>query len=223
MDLLRDTLALALLDGLLMRSQLAQLVLGALQGLLSELVARDVDQDALHEQLLASLVHHHLGLAKDAMATVRKVITDLRPSVLDQLGVWSALEWYTEQIGQRSGLQCVCSIDPALLALELDHERGTMLFRIVQEALTNVVRHAEASQVSVRVGRRDGGLLIRIHDNGKGIDAERLLNQESWGIRGMRERARHFHGEITVTGGAELGTTLSLELPLEHDDDNPDN
>ena len=208
------------------RKRIAQEIHDELGGLLTGInayisvaIERSVLAGGVPDQLLVDAA----GLAKDAMATVRKVITDLRPSVLDQLGVWSALEWYTEQIGQRSGLQCVCSIDPALLALELDHERGTMLFRIVQEALTNVVRHAEASQVSVRVGRRDGGLLIRIHDNGKGIDAERLLNQESWGIRGMRERARHFHGEITVTGGAELGTTLSLELPLEHDDDNPDN
>jgi two-component system sensor histidine kinase UhpB len=153
-------------------------------------------------------------LAKEAMDAVRKVITDLRPSVLDQLGVWAALEWCAEQVGKRSGLHCECSIDAPLLALELDPERSTMLFRIVQEALTNVVRHAGAAQVRVTVTRRGAGLLVQVHDDGKGIDAERLLNKESWGIRGMLERARHFNGELSIAGSRDGGTTLSLALPL---------
>lgn len=155
------------------------------------------------------------ALAKEAMATVRKVITDLRPSVLDQLGVWAALEWYAEQVGKRSGLHCECIIDPAVHAVELDQETATMLFRIVQEGLTNVVRHAEATQVSVTVSLRTDRLLVQVRDDGKGIDAERLLNKDSWGIRGMLERARHFHGEISITGSGEQGTTLALELPLD--------
>lgn len=154
------------------------------------------------------------GLAKEAMGTVRKVITDLRPSVLDQLGVWAALEWYTDQVAQRSGLHCVCTIEAGLHDVDLDPERSTMLFRIVQEALTNVVRHAQATQVTVRAGQADGGLWLRIQDNGRGIDAERLCNEQSWGIRGMLERARHFDGELSLTGKSGEGTTLTLDLPL---------
>lgn len=157
------------------------------------------------------------GLAQEAIETVRRVITDLRPSVLDQLGVWAALEWYVEQVERRAGLHCSCHIEPAAAGLELGAERSTMLFRIVQEALTNAVRHAEASELSVSVGCCPGGdaLLVRIADNGKGIDPERLLNRESWGILGMHERSRHFDGELKISGKPGQGTTLLLRLPLE--------
>lgn len=155
------------------------------------------------------------GLAKEAMGTVRKVITDLRPSVLDQLGVWAALEWYAEQVAQRSGLQCTCVIEPDLLEVELDAERSIMLFRIVQEALTNVVRHAGASRVSVRVGGGPEGLWLRVQDDGCGIDPERRHNEQSWGVRGMLERARHFGGHLTLSGKPGQGTTLTLDLPFD--------
>lgn len=205
------------------RKHIAQEVHDELGGLLTGINA--YISVAIERALLAGaqpdpLLVDAARLAKDALGTVRKVITDLRPSVLDQLGVWAALEWYTDQVGQRSGLHCECAIDPALTGLDLGPERGTMLFRIVQEALTNVVRHAEASHVSVTVGCRAGRLLVQVQDDGKGIDAGGLLNRESWGIRGMLERARHFHGELNITGGAEQGTLLTLDLPLEHSNDN---
>ncbi|MGZ3240539.1 MAG: hybrid sensor histidine kinase/response regulator [Burkholderiaceae bacterium] len=156
------------------------------------------------------------GLAKDAIETVRKVITDLRPSVLDQLGIWAALEWYVEQIEMRSGLVCDCTIDASAAAIELDAERSMMVFRIVQEALTNVVRHAQASSVSIQAERTDNLLSVKIRDNGKGIDADRLLNRESWGILGMIERTRHFGGDLKITGEPGQGTLLVLQMPVEH-------
>ncbi|MES2295539.1 MAG: response regulator [Pseudomonadota bacterium] len=155
------------------------------------------------------------ALAQDAIDSVRKIITDLRPSVLDQLGVWEALEWYASQFEQRSGLACECDIAPELQALELGPERSTMLFRIVQEALTNVLRHAQASRVDISAQTGEGGLLLTIRDDGKGIDASRLLNGESWGILGMHERTGHFGGELRITGSAGQGTTLTCRLPLE--------
>lgn len=192
-------------------------LLTGINAYISVAIERAVLAGARPDPLLADAA----GLAREAMGAVRKVITDLRPSVLDQLGVWAALEWYAEQVGQRAGLDCRCSIAPALLALELDPERSTMLFRIVQEALTNVVRHADASRVRITVARRGQCLLLQVHDDGKGIEAERLLNKESWGIRGMLERVRHFDGKFGIAGSREEGTTLSLELPLEHLHDKP--
>jgi len=205
------------------RKHIAQEVHDELGGLLTGINA--YISVAIERALLAGaqpdpLLVDAARLAKDALGTVRKVITDLRPSVLDQLGVWAALEWYTEQVGQRSALHCECAIDPALMGRDLGPERSTMLFRIVQEALTNVLRHAEASRVSVTVGSCDGRLRVQVQDDGKGIDAGGLLNRESWGIRGMLERARHFHGELSITGGAGQGTLLTLELPLEYSNDN---
>jgi signal transduction histidine kinase len=153
-------------------------------------------------------------LAQDAIETVRRVITDLRPSVLDQLGIWPALEWYAEQVAQRSGLRCSCNITPQAQALELDAERSTMLFRVAQEALTNVVRHAEASEARVIVDTDGENVVLRVEDNGKGIESAGLSDRESWGLFGMHERTRRFAGELNISGKAGQGTTLQLRLPL---------
>lgn len=154
-------------------------------------------------------------LAQDAIATVRRVITDLRPSVLDQLGLWAALEWHTEQVAQRSSLCSACRIEPDAAELELDAGRSTMLFRVVQEGLTNVVRHAHASSVQLDAWREGDSLLITLADDGVGITEERLRNGASWGIIGMQERVRHFGGELHITHGEAGGTLLRLQLPLE--------
>lgn len=155
-------------------------------------------------------------LADAAIETVRRVITDLRPSVLDQLGVWAALEWYAGQIQERTGLQCRCIVSNNAAATELDPAHSTMLFRVVQEALTNVVRHAGAAHVAISAAREQDVIRVEISDDGKGIDAQRLLDGESWGILGMHERTRHFGGDIKINGTPDQGTTVVLRLPLEH-------
>lgn len=154
-------------------------------------------------------------LTNDAIEAVRRVITDLRPSVLDHLGVWEALEWYVNQIEMRSELLCECHIDPSVDSIEIDPDRGTMLFRIVQETLTNVLRHAQASRVSIGVSACDGKVMVEIRDDGKGIETEQAPGRPSWGILGMRERARHFGGELSIAGKPGAGTTVILRLPLE--------
>jgi len=154
-------------------------------------------------------------LADVALETVRRVITDLRPSVLDELGIWVALEWYLDQMQRQSGLQCSLAIDPWISEMQVGPQCSTALFRIVQEALTNAVRHAEASAMHVRVRREDGFAVVDISDNGKGMEAAQLFAQQSWGIAGMNERARHFGGDLTVTGRPGAGTTVALRLPLE--------
>ncbi|MES2116569.1 MAG: response regulator [Pseudomonadota bacterium] len=200
------------------RKRIAQEIHDELGGLLTGIkayISVAIERTAAAGSPAEPLLTDAAALAQDAIQTVRRVITDLRPSVLDQLGVWAALEWYAGQIEQRSGLHCITHVTPAAAALELGPERSTMLFRIVQEALTNVVRHAEASTVQLDVDLQDNILELRIVDDGKGIDTERLLNRESWGILGMHERSRHFAGELKITGKPGQGTTLLLRLPLE--------
>lgn len=206
------------------RTRIAQEVHDELGGLLTGInayISVAIERCELAGGVPDPLLVEACKLVKNAMETVRKVITDLRPSVLDQLGIWAALEWYMEQVGQRSGLQCAFRMDPRVAALELGPECSTMLFRIAQEALTNVERHADAAMLSMSLERDGHCLTMRVHDNGKGIDSTRLKGQQSWGIRGMSERARHFHGEVHITGSAETGTTLLLTIPLEQDHDRP--
>ncbi|MGV3742395.1 MAG: response regulator [Burkholderiaceae bacterium] len=155
------------------------------------------------------------GLADNGFQAVRRVITDLRPSVLDQLGIWTALEWYAAQIEKRSGLECRCEIDRQLADMEVGPDLSTMLFRVVQEALTNAVRHAEASQVSIYAGIDNDSLALKIQDNGKGIAQDLSAHSGSWGIVGMHERARYFGGELSITGAADQGTCVRLRLPVE--------
>lgn len=157
-------------------------------------------------------------LADVATETVRRVVADLRPSVLDELGVWTALDWYVGQIEKQTELACQCIIDANAAATEVDPERSTMLFRIVQEALTNVVRHAEASRVTVRAMRQEDSIMVEIEDDGKGIDMEHLLDRESWGLVGMHERVRYFGGELQINGTPGRGTIVILRLPLEERD-----
>lgn len=205
------------------RKRIAQEIHDELGGLLTGIkayISVSIERSAAAGLPADPLLADAAGLAQDAIETVRRVITDLRPSVLDQLGVWAALEWYAGQVEQRAGLHCECRIDAAAAAVELSAERSTMLFRIVQEALTNVVRHAEATQVSLTVRHEagpDGALLLTIVDNGKGIAADGLLDRESWGIFGMHERSRHYAGKLTITGSEGRGTTLQLRLPLKEE------
>jgi signal transduction histidine kinase len=101
---------------------------------------------------------HASHLLDSAVDTMRRIISDLRPSVLDHLGVWTAIEWYAGQIEERSGLPCKVAISAEVAAIEVDPERATAMFRIVQEALTNFVRHAQASRAEIRILRDAGAL-----------------------------------------------------------------
>ena len=146
---------------------------------------------------------------------MRRVISDLRPSVLDQLGLWAALEWYASQVEERTGLTCRVSIDASAAFRQIDAEQSTALFRIVQETLTNVVRHAQASCVTIDADCDGGSVRITLKDDGKGIEAMRLLNRESWGIAGMYERARYLGGELKITGAEGEGTVVVVRVPVD--------
>ena len=201
------------------RKRIAQEIHDELGGLLTGIRAHinvSIDRAAQAGAAPDKLLVDAAELTKDAIETVRKVITDLRPSVLDQLGIWAALEWYAEQMEKRFGLACECNIDAPAAAMELDAERSTMLFRVVQESLTNVMRHAQASRVTIQVKLQGTDLFVEVRDNGIGIATERLHNRESWGILGMIERTRHFGGELKITGKAGEGTIVLLHLSLEN-------
>lgn len=160
----------------------------------------------------APLLAEAMAQADSALDTVRRVIADLRPSVLDQLGVWEAIEWQASQLEVQTGVHCQCVIEPDLPVVGADG--GAMLFRIVQEALTNVARHAHATVVNITVRLDQAHLLLDIEDDGAGISAERLLAHESWGLRGMQERALYLGGTLSIGKGSRQGTLVSLRLPL---------
>ncbi|MET3107033.1 PAS domain S-box-containing protein [Oxalobacteraceae bacterium GrIS 1.18] len=171
-----------------------------------ELNGREVDQRLTNACFLID----------SAVDTVRRVVTDLRPSVLDQLGIWSALEWLAEQLQVRSRIACSVQIGSEVQQIDLDPDRSIALFRIAQESLTNVVRHAKANKVEIRVHLADGEVIMEVEDNGIGIgvgDMD-LSKRKSWGIAGMNERIRHFGGAITISD-IRHGTLVRVTIPLE--------
>jgi PAS domain S-box-containing protein len=185
-------------------------LLSCIKAYVSVAIDNAVENGAQPDRLLADAA----DLADTAIETVRRVITELRPSVLDDLGIWAALEWYANQINSRTDTRCICIVDASALELDIDPERSTMLFRVVQEALTNVVRHAEAARVEIRVARQGAAIAIEVEDDGKGIVPDRLLNKESFGVLGMHERAAYFGAELKITGAPAQGTLVALTLPL---------
>jgi PAS domain S-box-containing protein len=147
---------------------------------------------------------------------VRKIAADSRPRILDDLGLTSAVEWQVEEFERRTGIKCKLTLHSPQ-NLIVDKERSTALFRILQEALTNVLRHAEADRVSVYLGRQNGRLTLIVRDNGKGIGKDKLSDPFSSGIVGMRERLHPWGGRVTLVGRKDKGTKVSASLPLTGD------
>lgn len=208
------------------RKRIAQEIHDELGGMLTGIkayVSVSIDRAQRDGRDADPLLTDAVRLADEAIAAVRRVITDLRPSVLDQLGLWEAIAWYAGRVESRANLRHQCLISPAIRAVTLDPDAATMLFRIVQEALTNVTRHAQASMVTIRADTNGRTLELDISDDGRGVDASKFAAGDSWGIFGMRERARHLGGDVTVHSEGRRGTTVRVRIPLEaiHDATQP--
>jgi len=152
---------------------------------------------------------------------VRKIATELRPPVLDDLGLEAAIEWQIQEFEKRTGI--VCHFHSSLKHLDLDAERSTAVFRIFQETLTNVVRHAEATQVNIYLREEDDSLVLEVQDNGRGMTGRELSGSgtKSLGLLGMRERATMLDGEVNIIGRQGKGTTVGVRIPTHRPDELP--
>ena len=160
-----------------------------------------------------------LRLSDGAVQTVRRIATELRPPILDDLGLAAAIEWQAQEFARRTGLSCVVSTN--VETERLDSDLATAVFRVFQETLTNIIRHAEANTITVNLKKSDRKLVLRVEDDGKGIQETETENgdgnggaAQSLGILGMHERARLVGGELEVFGGAENGTVVLLTAPI---------
>jgi signal transduction histidine kinase len=142
--------------------------------------------------------------------SVRRIASGLRPEVLDEIGLSAAIEWQAREFQRRTGVRCTVEIEPGFA--DPDKERSTALFRIFQELLTNVARHANATRVSARLAD-DDGLSLVVEDNGRGVRSEELEGNKSLGFLGLRERVLAFGGSIDVRGEEGKGTKVSVLIP----------
>lgn len=163
------------------------------------------------------------SLIEMIIQTVQRISQELRPGMLDDLGLLEAMDWETKEFQNRTGIACVFAHDPA--DFNVDRERSTTVFRIFQETLTNVARHAQASEVKVNLEEKGGTLTLVVQDNGMGITEKEISEPRSLGLIGIRERARLCDGEVKICGSSHEGTTVKLIIPLnkkgEPDDKNP--
>ncbi len=152
--------------------------------------------------------------------TVKRIAAELRPGLLDDLGLTSALEWQAQEFQKRTGIKCEVSVLPE--DMELDRDVSTAIFRIFQETLTNVVRHAKAKKVRASLKKKKDTLMFQIKDDGKGISEQQISNPKSIGLIGMRERVHFFAGRMDITG--DKGTTVTVTIPVgEGADTSPGN
>jgi PAS domain S-box-containing protein len=152
------------------------------------------------------------GLIDEAVQTVKRIATELRPGVLDHLGLAAAIEWQAQELEKHTEIKFEFRSSPE--DITLDRGRSTAIFRICQEALTNILRHAEATRVKVTLKEEPGRVILKVRDNGKGLEKERLSDPKAFGIIGMRERARSWGGEVEITGRPGKGTTVTVSIPL---------
>jgi PAS domain S-box-containing protein len=148
----------------------------------------------------------------ETMQTVRRIALELRPAVLDDFGLVAALDWQLTEFQKRSGLEVGLSVAPG--NNHLDPDTATAVFRVFQEILTNVMRHAGATHIDVRLHQVDDALVLEVHDNGRGISAEAVSSRASMGLLGIRERLRLRGGKVNIHGEPGRGTRVRVEVPL---------
>jgi two-component system, NarL family, sensor histidine kinase UhpB len=161
---------------------------------------------------LASKIQALEMLVDQAMETSTRIARDLRPSILD-FGIAAAIEWQAKEFRKRMGIDCrtVCPEGD----IELNPDVAMALFRIFQETLTNVAKHAGATRVEITLGTRGKWFELRVADNGRGVGRTDLAKPKSFGIRGMLERARYLGGQIDIKGSPGAGTTVTVRVPLD--------
>jgi len=152
-------------------------------------------------------------LIENAVGNVGRIITDLRPSILDHQGLWAALEWQAHEFVRSAELELDWDLQAADLP-DLPQPAAMAVFRIFQEMLSNVGRHAQASRLAVRIASDRQRLRISVEDNGRGAPAEAFEAPTAYGVMGMRERARHLGGHVAIASAMGHGCVFTLVLPL---------
>lgn len=167
-----------------------------------------------NDEKLLGRIQNMIELIDETIKTVRRISSELRPGILDDLGLPAALEWQSNEFERRTGIHSVFKTDG--LTGTYTRDVATVVFRIYQETLTNVARHANATQVETQVVQNSTELVLTITDNGSGFEVQQVGNKKTLGLLGMRERALMINGHLNITSVPGKGTTIVLTVPLEN-------
>jgi PAS domain S-box-containing protein len=169
-------------------------------------------EDVRLRRTLEKAIKASISLIDETTNTVRRISSELRPGVLDDLGLVEAIEWQMQQFQSRTGIHCHC--DSSDLLTDLSGQQSTVIFRIFQEILTNVLRHAQASCINIHLKEEGEEVILRVEDNGLGITESEQSNPRSLGLLGMRERAYSVGGDVYISGEKSKGTTVTVRIPV---------
>ena len=159
-------------------------------------------------------------LVDKAGKTVQRISSELRPGLLDDLGLTAAIKWQLVEFQKRTGMRCELSLNPEDIIL--DQDISTALYRILQEALTNILKYACATSVKVRLKESTKAIGLEVIDNGRGITDEQILSHQSFGLIGMWERVHLLQGEIRIFGMKGKGTAIIIKIPLRRENGKDD-
>jgi len=173
-----------------------------------EAIPNQTDQTRLSE--LRDKLELMIQFTDSAIATVRRISSELRPIALEEFGLVEALRWHAQDFQDRTGISVKYEFPPG--KIDLSQEQSTAVFRIFQEAMTNVLRHAQATQVDIAITKQGDEMILTVRDNGQGITETATSDRQSLGLLGMRERAHLLSGEISFERGAERGTLVTLRV-----------
>jgi signal transduction histidine kinase len=185
---------------------------GALTGLKMDLTRLRRQAEANNLDAVLTQAQAMLALLDSTVKTVRRIATDLRPGVLDDFGLVAAIEWQLQDFQTRAGIEC--QFRATTDDVPLPPEAATAMFRIFQETLTNVARHANATRVEVDLEQHPDRVLLRVSDNGQGIAQPDVFGTKSLGLLGMRERVHLLAGELDIHGQPGEGTVVVVQVPL---------
>jgi PAS domain S-box-containing protein len=152
------------------------------------------------------------SLVSDTIKTVQRLTSNLRPDIIDDLGLETAIEWYTKEYAQRSGVKVFLTIDPGI---EFSPNASLNIFRIIQESLTNISRHSKATQVDIRLKKTSESYIFVISDNGIGISENEIKSKRSFGLMSMKERAVSFGGTLDIYNNKKNGTEIKIIIPIK--------
>jgi len=167
---------------------------------------------SLENKLIHQKLSSMISVIDDTVKSVRRISSELRPGILDDLGLIPALEWQSQEFEKRTGIRSIYK--SYVNEFNPSSNISTNIFRVYQEALTNIARHAQATFVETTLEETEGHLVLTVRDNGLGIDKAEASVKESFGLLGMRERALLFHGELSIEGKSQKGTIVTLRIPL---------